>query len=90
MEYGFKAYKTLIKNHEFWVVESTNLKGCVAQADTLKEALAIFAKNEVAWINTALEIGIAIPKTQSNNEVRNENTNYKNIRVLKKRSSKSV
>ncbi len=62
MKYGFTSYKTEVEGHEFWVVESEDLKGCVAQGDTLAEALAQFEINEADWLDTATEVGIPIPK----------------------------
>lgn len=62
MQYGFKTYKTKVEQHEFWAVESTELKGCVAQGEALDEALAEFKINEQEWLETAKEVGIPIPK----------------------------
>jgi predicted HicB family RNase H-like nuclease len=62
MKYGFKTYKAKVEAHEFWVVESTELKGCVAQAETLEQALEAFAINEKDWLDTAREVGINIPE----------------------------
>ncbi len=61
MKYGFKTYKMKVEDHEFWVVESTELKGCVAQDDILDNAIKAFELEEQEWIDTAKEFKIKIP-----------------------------
>ena len=46
MKYAFKTYQMKVDDHVFWCVESEVLDGCVAQGDTLEEALSEFAENE--------------------------------------------
>lgn len=60
MKYTFDVQKAKVKNHEFYVVESKCLKGCVAQGDTLDEALELFAELEAECIETAKKYGIQI------------------------------
>lgn len=67
MQYGFKAYKKEVEQYEIWAVESTEIKGCVAQAEMLDEALAEFQIKEQEWIETAKEVGIPIPKQSIQN-----------------------
>jgi Uncharacterized protein encoded in hypervariable junctions of pilus gene clusters len=50
------------EEHEFWVVESTELNGCAAQADTLDEALKEFEIVEQEWLETAAEFNVPIPE----------------------------
>lgn len=49
----------------FWTAKSTVLNGCVSQGVTQKEALVEFVKNEEAWLETAKEFDIEIPKNKA-------------------------
>ncbi|MEG0251530.1 MAG: toxin-antitoxin system HicB family antitoxin, partial [Christensenellaceae bacterium] len=60
--YAFKTFKMKVNEHEFWVVESTELKGCAVQADCIDDALKLYEEIEKEWIETAKECGIAVPK----------------------------
>lgn len=60
--YPFEAEIQTVENHTFWAIKSKALKGCVAQGDTLPEALAELVDNELEWIETAKECGIPIPE----------------------------
>lgn len=62
MKYAFDLYKTRVDGHEFWVVESKDLKGCIAQGDSPEEALKEYEINENEWIEAAMEFGIPIPE----------------------------
>lgn len=61
MKYAFKTYQMKVDDHVFWCVESEVLDGCVAQGDTLEEALLEFEVNENVWLETAKEFNIPIP-----------------------------
>ena len=61
MTYPFIVYQAKVENHIFWVAEIPLLKGCVGQGDTAEEAVRELEINEVAWLDTAKEYGIAIP-----------------------------
>jgi antitoxin HicB len=63
-KHGFRTFKTEVENHVFWMVESNSLKGCVAQGDTIEQALSQFEINEKVWLETAKEVGIPVPKTE--------------------------
>ena len=62
MKYPFKVYQTESEGHMFWVAKSSSLKGCVGQGDLMSEAIAELEENEEAWLETAKETGIPIPK----------------------------
>lgn len=62
MNYGYTVYKACVEDEVFWVAESRELKGCVAQGDTPEEAIAELASNEEEWLETAKECGIEIPE----------------------------
>lgn len=62
MRYPYRVYKTKVEKHEFWVAESTALKGCVGQGDAQEEALEALELNEECWLETAQECGIDIPE----------------------------
>lgn len=80
MKYGFKVSQMTNEGKTFWIVESTELKGCVAQGDTIEEALKDFEQNEVAWLEAAKEYGIPIPKPQT---TQNEYSGKFTIRIAK-------
>ena len=61
MEYPFNVKQMNVENHAFYVVESDVLKGCVAQGDTLDEAISLFTKLETEWLETAKSLDIPIP-----------------------------
>ena len=62
IKYPFKVYKAENEGHIFWVAKSIHLKGCVGQGESPDEAIAELAENEVAWLETAEEVGIPIPE----------------------------
>lgn len=62
MEYSFNVKKIKVEEHVFFVIESNILKGCVAQGDTLDDALALFSELEREWLETAKKYDIPIPK----------------------------
>ena len=64
MIYGFKTYPAKSGLDTFWIAESMQLNGCVAQGDTLDEALRELASNELEWINSASEQGIKVPSVE--------------------------
>ena len=61
IKYPFKVYQTENEGHVFWIAKSSYLKGCVGQGDTPQEAIAELEENEIAWLETAKEVGISIP-----------------------------
>lgn len=65
MVYSYNIMKTEVENHIFYVVKSNNLKGCVAQGETLAEALVLFAELEKEWLETAKKYNISIPEINS-------------------------
>lgn len=64
MIYGFNVYPAKSDMNTFWIAESNQLNGCVAQGDTLNEALKQLAINELEWINCAIEQKIKIPEVE--------------------------
>lgn len=64
LNYPFIVYQMKVDDHLFWVVESKQLKGCVAQGNTIEEALAEMEINEAEWLETAKELGMMIPDVQ--------------------------
>ena len=62
MTYPFSVFKTQVDGHVFWVAKSMTLNGCVGQGDTPEEALDELEVNEKAWLETAKQVGIAIPE----------------------------
>ena len=62
MKYSFNVKKVKVKEHIFYVVESNVLKGCVAQGDTLDNALTLFSELENEWLETANKYDVPIPK----------------------------
>ena len=71
MKYSFNVKKMKVENHIFYVVESNVLNGCVAQGDTLDEAIALFAELENEWLETAKSLDIPIP-----DEITHEETSF--------------
>lgn len=69
MKYSFSTYKMKVEEHEFWVAESNVLKGCIAQAETLDEAIKELELNEIDWLEAAEEAGIPIPSQTIQNPV---------------------
>lgn len=61
MKNPYKVYKMKVEDHIFWVAESSCLKGCVGQGDTIEEAVSTLEENEEVWLETAEECGIDIP-----------------------------
>ena len=62
ISYPFKVFQTEIDNEVFWVAKSTCLKGCIGQGANIDEALKELEENELAWIETAKQVGIPIPE----------------------------
>ncbi len=62
IKYPFRVFQTEVEGHIFWVAKSNYLNGCVGQGDAQEDAIAELEENEAAWIETALETGIPIPK----------------------------
>ena len=60
MKYSFNVKQMKVENHAFYVIESNVLKGCVAQGDTLDEAISLFAELENEWLETAKSLDIPI------------------------------
>lgn len=60
MKYGFTVDRVKVEDHEFYYVKSKCVKGCVAQGDTLEEALNLFDELEAECIETAHEYNIPI------------------------------
>ena len=62
IKYSFHVVKTQIEKHIFYIITSDILKGCVAQGDTINEALALFSECEKEWLKTAQKYDISIPQ----------------------------
>lgn len=60
MLYTFTVKRMKADDHEFYCVESNCIKGCVAQGDTLNEALALFEELERECYETAKKYDIPI------------------------------
>ena len=61
MKYPFRVYRTVVGNHVFWAAEIPALSGCVAQGETMEEALKQLECNEHEWLETAKEFQLEIP-----------------------------
>ena len=55
-------YQARDKHHVFWVAESLVLNGCSAQGETEAEAYAQLEESELAWLETADELGWERPE----------------------------
>lgn len=64
-KYKFDMYFKHDGNHKYWIAASTELNGCVAQGETMAEAIKELVLNEIDWINTAKKYGMPIPKPKS-------------------------
>lgn len=73
MIYPFNVYFTEVEGHKFWIAECKSLRGCVGQGETADEAIAELELNEKAWLETAAEVGIPIPKFSKKEDT---NPNY--------------
>ncbi len=62
MRYGFDVQKMEVEGHEFYCIKSKCLKGCVAQGETVDEALKLFEELERECIKTSKKYGIPIPE----------------------------
>ena len=61
MEYGFVIKLVDYDGEKAWIAESTDLKGCVGQGNTIEAAIEELADNEKLWLDIARERGIEIP-----------------------------
>lgn len=67
-EYLKKPYKIeLIPDMEEggYAISCPELPGCISCGDTLEEAMANIEDAKVAWLNVALEEGMAIPEPEN-------------------------
>ncbi len=62
IKYPFKVFQTEVEGHVFWIAKNLYLKGCVGQGDDQSDAITELEENEKAWLETAEEVGIPIPK----------------------------
>ena len=62
----------IARENELWVIKSKRLKGCVAQGDTIEEAIREFEDNEREWVNTASKFGIKVPERTHNEDFEKE------------------
>lgn len=62
MKYPFRVNRATVGNHIFWVAEIPTLHGCVAQGETLEQALAQLEINEREWLDAAKEFDLEIPE----------------------------
>lgn len=68
MKYPFSVYYTEEYESPCWVARSSVLKGCIGVGITSEEAIKELSENEVAWLETAEQVGILIPKVPVENE----------------------
>lgn len=61
MKYGFKVELIDFGEEKHWVAKSKELYGCVAQGDTVDEAIQALSEGELAWLESAEKYGIVIP-----------------------------
>ena len=61
MKYPYFTYTLPIGDDTVWVAESLSLDGCVAQGDTIEDAVKELESNEVEWIYAATQHNIPIP-----------------------------
>lgn len=62
MNYAFQITPTQVDGQRYWSAESTVLKGCAAQGETLAEAIARLEVNEREWLIAAQKHSIPIPE----------------------------
>lgn len=62
MNYPYDVYRAQVETHAFWVAKSKVLNGCVGQGDSIEDAVEELQINEIAWIESAKEIGLSIPE----------------------------
>lgn len=60
-EYPFFVYKVYDEGREFWIAKSSDLNVCVAEGNTVDEAVAELAMCEQAWIESAKNNGRELP-----------------------------
>ena len=60
MKYSATINRVKVDEHEFYIIKSKCVKGCVAQGDTLEEALGLFDEVEAECIETAQKYNIPI------------------------------
>jgi len=61
MKYGFITKLVDFDGEQVWVAESTDLKGCVGQGDSVEAAVKELAENEAYWLEIAEKRGMDIP-----------------------------
>ena len=62
MKYGFNVELIDFGEEKHWVAKSKELYGCVAQGETVDEAIQALSEGELAWIESAEKYGIKIPE----------------------------
>lgn len=62
MKYPFTVNYYNENGHSFWIAESSALKGCVGQGETVDDAVRVLEENEIVWLETAEEFSIHIPE----------------------------
>jgi predicted RNase H-like HicB family nuclease len=62
LEYEIRLRKLTEDEGGGWLAEIPSLPGCMADGETLEEALASLNDAKLNWIETALEIGRTIPE----------------------------
>ncbi len=65
MIYAFQITPTEVDGNLYWSAESTVLKGCTAQGETLAEVITQLERNEQAWLAAARKRGLEIPKQEA-------------------------
>lgn len=62
MKYPYSVSLVLDGDDKYWLAKSTCLNGCIGQGDSVDEAVQELGENEIAWLETAAEVGIEIPE----------------------------
>ena len=61
MKYPYRVFQWKNGDDVYWVAESTILRGCAAQGDTIEAACEGLRLSEESWLESAPEFGIPIP-----------------------------
>lgn len=48
----------------FWFAEISLLYGCITNGETREDALAMIDDAKIAWLTTAIELGLSIPEPE--------------------------
>ena len=62
MKYPYSVALVQDGYDQYWVAKSNCLSGCIGQGESANDAVKELEENEIAWLETAVEIGMAIPE----------------------------